>query len=38
MPPYVINDEELLTITKAMSAIAHNFESIHSQSIRKNFI
>jgi len=25
MPPYVINDEELLTITKAMSAIAHNF-------------
>jgi adenosylmethionine-8-amino-7-oxononanoate aminotransferase len=25
MPPYVINDEELLTITKAMNAIAHNF-------------
>jgi len=25
MPPYVIKDEELLTITKAMSAIAHNF-------------
>ena len=25
MPPYVINDEALLTITKAMSAIAHNF-------------
>ena len=25
MPPYVINDEELLTITKAMSAIVHNF-------------
>jgi len=25
MPPYVINDEELLTITKAMSAITHNF-------------
>jgi adenosylmethionine-8-amino-7-oxononanoate aminotransferase len=25
MPPYVIKDEELLTITKAMSAIAHSF-------------
>ena len=25
MPPYVINDDELLTITKAMSAIAHSF-------------
>ena len=25
MPPYVINDEELLTITKAMSEIAHNY-------------
>jgi len=25
MPPYVINDEELLTITKAMNAIAHNY-------------
>ena len=25
MPPYVINVEELLTITKAMRAIAHNF-------------
>ena len=25
MPPYVIKDEELLTITKAMSAITHNF-------------
>jgi adenosylmethionine-8-amino-7-oxononanoate aminotransferase len=25
MPPYVINDEELLTITKAMKAITHNF-------------
>ena len=25
MPPYVINDEELLTITKAMSVIAHSY-------------
>jgi len=25
MPPYVINDDELLTITEAMSAIAHSF-------------
>jgi len=25
MPPYVINDEELLTITRAMGTIAHNF-------------
>jgi adenosylmethionine-8-amino-7-oxononanoate aminotransferase len=25
MPPYVINDEELLTIIKAMRVIAHNF-------------
>jgi adenosylmethionine-8-amino-7-oxononanoate aminotransferase len=25
MPPYVIKDEELLTITKAMSAIARSF-------------
>ena len=25
MPPYVINAEELLTVTKAMRAIAHNF-------------
>jgi adenosylmethionine-8-amino-7-oxononanoate aminotransferase len=25
IPPYVIKDEELLTITKAMSAIAHSF-------------
>ena len=25
MPPYVITDEELLTITKAMSAIVHSF-------------